>query len=804
MVNQRLVAVAAAMMSGPAITGRGVALFALAWAGSCQAQVAGSAAIPGAVAPSKDPFAAADSAEAKEAAQDDILVTGHRQHGAVATQVTPEASINSAAIMALGATDLNEVFETLGPEISDGRPDPGQPTAGAIVLVNGQRIAGFDSIKDLPPEAIRRVEIFPAKVALEYGYRPDQKVVNVVLRSRYRALTVVGRDTLAPQNWRGIYRAKVDLLRIGENSHWNLDLDYSHLDPIFAPTTLPAPGADPSQTPPAHTLATQSDALTISGLVNRPVGTVSAELAGRLELETMQSRPGLSEEDGALLADEGLTEFGTGPLQRRDQTADVQSSLTLNGQLDRWRWSFIGRLEESSRLVQTEDATTDKRLEPILLPSPGLLGRTCEADDGQCISTDFRTASGDLYLNGNLLSLPAGAVTAALRTGFAFSGVRSNSSSAPGQEARSRDEGSAQANIDVPLTSRFSPIGKVSIGLNGAERRLSDMGALSTIGSTLDWSPVTPVQILASISREEQAPSLLQLGQAELNTPDQRAYDFVEGNTAIIDRIEGGNPELVPQRALIGDIRFQATPIRGTDLTLSADYRVERTQHAIVDLSAATGAAMAAFPDHFTRSSAGYLLAMDAGPVNAARRDLQQVRWGLYYSTAFGTPAKSGTRNQFQVGIYDTWRLQDEVRLGEGLPALNLLHGDIINDKGGTPDHRLELQSTIATDAWGVDVNAAWQTPTSFDGGPSAAQRLTFSEGITLNLRLQINLADQHWLTRLFPRLKGRLNLSADNILGAHTRVHDATGAVPLSYAESYLNPTGRTFRITLRKRFHG
>jgi hypothetical protein len=808
MIHWRRYVVAAAMMSRMALTTRGAAFAVLAWAGAAQAQTPAPAATPGAVAPSKDPFVAADAAESKEAAQDDILVTAHRQHGAVATQVPPEASINSAAISALGATDLKEVFETLGPEISDGRADPGQPAAGAIVLVNGQRIAGFDSIKDLPPEAIRRVEIFPAKVALEYGYGPDQKVVNVVLRSRYRALTLVGRDTLAPDNWRGIYRAKVDLLRIGENSHWNLDLDYSHLDPIFAPTTLAAPSADPGQTPPAHTLATQSDDLTISGAVNRPVGAVSAELAGRLELAALQSRPGLSQEDGALLAEEGLTGLGTGPRQRRDSTADAQSSLTLNGRLDGWRWSFIGRLEESSRLTQTADATRDKGLAPVLLPSPGLLGRTCDANHGpaeneECVSTDFRTASGDFYLNGDLGTLPAGAVTAALRTGFAFSGVRSDSSSAP-EHRRSRDEGDAQANIDLPLTARFSPIGKLSIGFNGAEHRLSDMGSLSTLGSTLDWSPVTPVQILASISSEEQAPSLLQLGEAALDTPDQRAYDFVRGNTAIIDLTEGGNPDLIPQRARIGDVRLQVTPVRGADLTLSAEYRIERTRNPIVDLSAATSAAMAAFPERFTRSSGGYLTAMDAGPVNAARRDLQQIRWGLFYSTAFGAPAKSGNRDQFQIGLYDTWRLQDEVVLRAGLPALDLLHGDILGDKGGTPEHRLELQSTIATDAWGLDVNAAWQTPTRFDGGLAATQRLTFSQGVTLNLRLQINLADQHWLTRLFPRLKGRLNLSAENLLGAHLRVHDATGGVPLSYAESYLNPTGRTFRITLRKRFHG
>ena len=32
--------------------------------------------------------------------------------------------------------------------------------------------------------------------------------------------------------------------------------------------------------------------------------------------------------------------------------------------------------------------------------------------------------------------------------------------------------------------------------------------------------------------------------------------------------------------------------------------------------------------------------------------------------------------------------------------------------------------------------------------------------------------------------------------------VHDSSGHVPLPYTESYTNPTGRTFRITLRKRF--
>ena len=235
-------------------------------AGTGQAQTA--------PAPSKDSVAAADAAEEAAEAKDQILVVGHRQFGAVATEIPPEVILNSTAIRALGAADLDEVFRDLAPEIGNG---PGRTgTAGApVVLVNGQRIAGFNSIKDFPPEAVRRIEIFPSNVALQYGYAPDQRVVNVVLRSNYRALTLLGRYTLAPNNWRGLYRAKVDLIRIDDNGHWNLGLDYSHQDALYDDTTLTGPLATPGAAVPRHTLARQDDHLIASGTWNRKIGRAS-------------------------------------------------------------------------------------------------------------------------------------------------------------------------------------------------------------------------------------------------------------------------------------------------------------------------------------------------------------------------------------------------------------------------------------------------------------------------------------------------------------------------------------------------
>jgi hypothetical protein len=291
-----------------------------------------------------------------------------------------------------------------------------------------------------------------------------------------------------------------------------------------------------------------------------------------------------------------------------------------------------------------------------------------------------------------------------------------------------------------------------------------------------------------------------------------REFDFTNDDTSIVTRFEGGNVLLKRDRSRVANFRLQLSPFHQTKFALSADYTIERTRNPIASLTATTPAVTAAFPDHFTRNANGTLTAIDISPVNLARRDRQQLRWGINYTTPFGRPrpakgskadpSKPPVRNSFQIALYHTWRFQDDVVLRSGMPRLDLLDGDIIGDKGGTPQHELELQTTLSTGAWSAAINAAWQSPTRASAGPMSDDHLRFSQGITFNLRLQINLADQRWLTRLIPFARGNLNLSVDNLFGAHTEVHDSSGHVPLPYAESYLNPTGRTFRITFRHRF--
>jgi outer membrane cobalamin receptor len=112
--------------------------------------------------------------------EEDIVITGQRPRGSVVGDIPPENTLDARDVRATGATNINELLEALAPQIGSVRGRGGEQP---VLLLNGQRISGFRELRDIPTEAIVRVEILPEEVALKYGYRADQKVVNIVLRS---------------------------------------------------------------------------------------------------------------------------------------------------------------------------------------------------------------------------------------------------------------------------------------------------------------------------------------------------------------------------------------------------------------------------------------------------------------------------------------------------------------------------------------------------------------------------------------------------------------------------------------------
>lgn len=115
-----------------------------------------------------------------------ITVSTQRLPGQVVGDIKPEISFGPQELRAIGAGSITELLAEIAPQTRSGR---GRGGGAPAVLLNGKRTSGFAEIRNIPPEAIARVDVLPEEVSLKYGFRADQRVINVVLRPRFQAWT---------------------------------------------------------------------------------------------------------------------------------------------------------------------------------------------------------------------------------------------------------------------------------------------------------------------------------------------------------------------------------------------------------------------------------------------------------------------------------------------------------------------------------------------------------------------------------------------------------------------------------------
>ena len=148
---------------------------------------------------SASPDAAAAAAQPTDEMGDEeeIVITGAKPRGSVVGDIPPENTLDARDVRATGASNINELLDALAPQIGSAQGRGGERP---VLLLNGQRISSFRELRDIPTESIQRVEILPEEVALKYGYGANQKVVNIVLRQRFRSTTAqvgAGRPPMA-------------------------------------------------------------------------------------------------------------------------------------------------------------------------------------------------------------------------------------------------------------------------------------------------------------------------------------------------------------------------------------------------------------------------------------------------------------------------------------------------------------------------------------------------------------------------------------------------------------------------------
>lgn len=746
-----------------------------------------------------------------EGAAEEIVVTGTRLRGQVDSDIPPEVQLDEKDVAAYGASSISELLDALEPLTQSAR---GRSGGRPVILVNGRRISGFSEVRNLPPEAIERVDILPEEVALRYGYRADQRVVNLVLKAVYDAVTTEVEGGFATAGGRSTYGAQANILHIDRAGRWNIDAEYQHQTPLFESERDILLGGGVLDERDYRTLLAQSDQLSLAGTINRTIfGDVSATLNTRVEANSSRSFIGLPPSGGETA------------LTRNTDTRNAHVGVALNGAIQPFRWAFTGNFDRGHSQTEIETGAVPTRSE-----------------------TFTQVANAEVVVTGPLFELPAGEVSTSVRIGAEHQGLRGETSRGGIDQARemSRSRGNIQASLDVPIASRrqgvLDEIGDLSLNLNGEVEQLSDFGTLTTIGAGVNWSPLREVRVIASFTQEEGAPSMQQLGDPSVLVPNVRVFDFLRQSTVDISRLEGGNPELLADNRRVMKLGVTVRPLSETDLTFRADYTSSRIRNPIASFPTATPEIEAAFPDRFVRDADGTLLSIDARPINFARAERSELRWGFNYSRPLGdAPVRGrggagadgeaapeggrgggpripglggragggggGAAGRLNFGLFHTWHFSDEILIREGVPVLDLLNGSATGGSGGQPRHEIEAQAGLFKDGIGARLTAQWRSGTTVNGGPDGrggtTGDLNFSGLTTVNLRLFANLDQQEALIRAVPWLSDtRVSLSVNNLFDSRQQVTDAAGLTPISYQPDYLDPLGRSVRIGIRRLF--
>lgn len=530
---------------------------------------------------------------------------------------------------------------------------------------------------------------------------------------------------------------------------------------------------------------------------------------------------------------------------------------TFTGDFDRTKTDTTTGRGLDASAFQAAVAAGDPTVNPFGLIPAGLY-KYAAADTAHSIST---SASAELVLNGNLFQLPAGPVQTSFKVGANSKGLDSTTVRSGVTTSRdiTRTTESVQSSFNLPLTSArqgfLAKAGELSANFNVGYDDLSDLGGLTTLGGGLNWTPIKKISFIASYTDEEGAPSTNQINDPVVVTPNVSVFDFTTGQTVIITRTDGGNAALRNDNRQVQKLGVNYKPIDKLELTFNATYTRSRTRNMISSFPTITPDLETAFPDRFVRDATGRLLSIDARPVNFASAESENIRWGFNLFKAVGKPTPSdpfggpgpggggrfggGMRfggggpggppgggpggggpggggfggpppgmmrpgqGLFQVSVYHTWRLTDEITIRKGLPVLDQLDGAAITSRNGQARHEVQIQGGYFKDGLGVRFNGNWKASTWVDGGSTGGQTLYFSDLATVGVNLFANFSApaRKKAVDLFPILKGaQVSLNFENLLDAKQSVHDQNGVTPQAYQRDYLDPLGRTVRVGFRK----
>ncbi len=588
----------------------------------------------------------------------EIVVSGRRVRGQLIVDQAPLLSLDEQAIAGEGVTSISDLIAQISAQTGSarGRGGGGQP----IVLVNGIRIASFREFAAYPPEALAKVEVFPEETALRFGFPPDRRVINLVLKDNYSNRQVELEAGTPSRGGLLTSEQEIGYLKIADGGRINLNLEVndstmlteSERGIIQTPGSVSQVVGDPEQAPFRSLVADTFD-VTANASWAKAFTDSGTSVSANLNYARNQRR----DQDGlnvVTLTDPAgnslLRTFGEAtPLERRTSVDTVSAAGSLTKPINSFRLTSTvdaAFSESETEIDQRFDASgfvadAAAGLLPINAVLPRVLDAGVNLANSRTINAESRHT-----LDGPVATLPAGDVLATFTAALDWRQIESSDSLSAQDILLTRRRAASSANLVVPITSTRTgfgdAIGNLTLNMQAGLEDLSDFGLLGDWNAGLTWAPADKLDLSATYIYREVAPGLPQLGNPIITNFNVPVFDFVNGEAVLATVITGGNPALLAetQRDWKFAANWQLPGIKDTRLTV--EYIRNRSDNVVSPFPQITQAIEAAFPDRVQRDASGRLIQIDQRAVSFAETKSDRLQFTLSTRGSFGGPKQTG------------------------------------------------------------------------------------------------------------------------------------------------------------------
>jgi len=600
-----------------------------------------------------------DTASGNATSGSEIVVSGRRLRGQLLVEQAPLLQLDEAGIAAEGVTSITDLIAQISAQTGSarGRGGGGMP----VILVNGIRIGSFREFANYPPEALARVEVFPEEVAQRFGFPPDRRVINLILKDNYSNRQVDLEFETPSRGGFARNEQQFGLLKIADGGRINANIQVqdgsllteAERDIRQTPGSVSTVPGDPAQ---AGFRSLVADTFSVEGNLSWAKAIIDSgtSLSANLNYERNESRSLDGLNTVVLTDDAGLPgivrTFGEDtPLARRSSTDTFSTAGSVTQPVNVFRLTSTF----DASLTETETAI-DRRFDTQAFEDAALAGAL--ALDGALptnAAAGFDIARSRVLngaslttLEGPVGELPAGELLATFNVGLDWQQIESADTRSLQDATLTRRQLSTGANLVVPLTSRRAgfadALGTFTLNLQAGVEDFSDFGVLGDWNAGLNWEPFDGLALSATYIWREVAPGLAALGNPQITNFNVPVFDFTRGETVLANVTTGGNPDLPAetQRDWKFAANWQLPFWDGSRLTV--EYVRNQSDNVVSAFPQITPEIEAAFPGRITRDADGRLTAVDRRSVSFAETRSNRVQFTFSTNGSIGAPAGGG------------------------------------------------------------------------------------------------------------------------------------------------------------------